>query len=184
MQTPGSELKALITRLYPICRSITGNGVRETLAILRKHIPIEVHEVPSGTQVFDWSVPREWNIRDAWIKNSAGERLVDFRQLNLHVVSYSTPVQRRMRLAELAKHLWTIPDQPERVPYRTSYYEENWGFCLSERQRARLRDDEEYEVCIDSSLARGSSHLRGILSSRGTRGRSAHFESHLSSVTR
>ena len=105
--TVGSDMHALITRLYPICRSITGNGVRETLRILREQIPIEIREVPSGTQVFDWTVPREWNIRDAWIKNPAGERIVDFQKLNLHVVSYSVPINRRMRLAELKDHLFT-----------------------------------------------------------------------------
>ena len=96
-------------RLFPICRSITGDGVRETLRILREHIPLEIHEVPTGTQVFDWSVPREWNIKDAWIKNSAGERLIDFQRLNLHVVSYSVPVHQRMRLAELTRNIFTRP---------------------------------------------------------------------------
>jgi aminopeptidase-like protein len=151
----GQEMRALIARLYPICRSITGNGVRETLALIREQIPIEVREVASGTKVFDWTVPREWNIRDAWIKNAAGDRLVDFQQLNLHVVSYSVPVRRRMRLAELREHLFTLPDHADWVPYRTSYYQESWGFCLSENQLAQFREDEEYDVCIDSSLEDG-----------------------------
>ncbi len=155
MNTPGVEMHDLVTRLYPICRSITGNGVRETLRIIQEHIPVESNEVPSGTKAFDWTVPKEWNIRDAWIKNSAGERLVDFRKLNLHVVSYSSPIRRRMQLAELKDHLFTIPAHPEWVPYRTSYYEENWGFCLSENQLQQLRDGEEYDVCIDSSLEPG-----------------------------
>src|SRR5712671_2249064 len=99
MQNPASDMHALIARLYPICRSITGDGVRETLRILREQIPIEVREVSTGTRVFDWTVPREWNIRDAWIKNSAGKKLIDFRELNLHVVSYSSPIHQRMRLA-------------------------------------------------------------------------------------
>ena len=155
MSMPGAEMHDLVKRLYPICRSITGDGVRETLRIIQEHIPVELSEVPSGTKAFDWTVPKEWNIRDAWIKNSAGERLVDFRKLNLHVVSYSSPVRRRMGLAELKNHLFTIPAHPGRVPYRTSYYEETWGFCLSENQWQQLRDGEEYDVCIDSSLEPG-----------------------------
>jgi aminopeptidase-like protein len=149
------EMQALIARLFPICRSITGDGVRETLRILREHVPLEIHEVPTGTQVFDWTVPREWNIRDAWIKNAAGERMVDFQRLNLHVLNYSVPVRCRMRLAELKNHLFTVPSHPDWVPYRTSYYAENWGFCVSENQLAQFREDEEYDVCIDSSLADG-----------------------------
>ncbi len=155
MNDLGPKMHALIARLYPICRSITGEGVRETLRVIREQVPIEVREVPSGTKVFDWTVPKEWNIRDAWIKNSAGERLVDFRALNLHVVSYSTPVQRRMSFAELQGHLHTAAGQPDWVPYRTTYYKEDWGFCLSEKQLARFRPEEECEVCIDSSLEDG-----------------------------
>lgn len=149
------DMPALMLRLYPICRSITGEGVRQTLRILREHIPLEIREVPTGTQVFDWTVPREWNIRDAWIKNSVGERIIDFRRLNLHVVSYSVPIHQRMRLAEFKEHLYTVPHQPDWVPYRTSYYKETWGFCLSENQLAQLNDAEEYDVCIDSSLING-----------------------------
>ena len=152
----GSNMHALITRLYPICRSITGNGVRETLGILGEQLPIEIREVPSGTKVFDWTVPREWNIRDAWIKNAAGERIVDFKKLNLHVVSYSTPINRRMRFAELKEHLFTIAGHPVWVPYRTSYYKESWGFCLSENQLVQFNESDEYDVCIDSSLEDGS----------------------------
>ncbi len=148
-------MMALITRLYPIGRSITGAGVRETLAILKEHIPLDTHEIPSGTRVFDWTIPQEWNIRDAWIKDGAGERLVDFQKLNLHVMSYSVPIQGRMRLAELKDHLYTVPGFPDWIPYRTSYYNPNWGFCLSENQLAQLNDKEEYEICIDSSLSNG-----------------------------
>jgi aminopeptidase-like protein len=148
-------MNALIARLYPICRSITGDGVRETLNILSEYIPLELRSVPTGTKVLDWTVPREWNIRDAWIKNAAGERLVDFRELNLHVVSYSSPIHRSMRLAELKSHLFTVPGHPDWVPYRTSYYDDNWGFCLSEKQLQQFCDDEEYDVCIDSSLTNG-----------------------------
>ena len=155
MKDVGHQLHDLIRRLYPICRSITGDGLRETLHIIREQIPIELREVPSGTRVLDWIVPREWNIRDASIKNSAGDRLVDFRKLNLHVVNYSVPVKATMRLAELKDHLFTLPAHPEWVPYRTSYYKESWGFCLSEQQLQQLGADEDYEVCIDSTLEDG-----------------------------
>lgn len=153
--SPEIDMPALIARLYPICRSITGDGVRETLRILSEQIPLEVREVPSGTTVFDWTVPREWNIREAWIKDSTGQKLIDFHKLNLHVVSYSSPIRQRMRLATLREHLFTIPEHPGVVPYRTSYYEENWGFCLSEEQLSRFDEEQEYEVLIDSSLQDG-----------------------------
>jgi aminopeptidase-like protein len=150
----GAAMHALVRDLYPICRSITGDGVRATLARLAQEIPLEVHEVPSGTTVFDWTVPREWNIRDAWVKNAAGERVIDFQRHNLHVVNYSIPVRRRMSLAELRPHLHTLPAQPELIPYRTSYYKEDWGFCLPHRQLEQM-PEAEYEVCIDSTLADG-----------------------------
>lgn len=150
----GQEIHRLIAELYPICRSITGDGVRETLTKLKSVIPLEVHEVPSGTRVFDWTVPKEWNIRDAYIKNDQGERIVDFRKSNLHVVSYSVPVRARMRLQELKEHVFTLPEHPEWIPYRTSYYKESWGFCMSHKQWVELGDG-EYEVCIDSSLKEG-----------------------------
>ena len=148
-------MHALIARLYPICRSITGDGVRQTLRILSELIPLKVHEVATGTKVFDWTVPKEWNIREAWIKDSLGQKLVDFSALNLHVVSYSSPIRQRMRLAELREHLFTLPERPAWVPYRTSYYEERWGFCLSEEQLAQFDDRQEYDVLIDSSLEDG-----------------------------
>ena len=151
----GDEIYSLIRELYPICRSITGEGFRETLARIQKEIPLDVHEVPSGTQVFDWTVPKEWNIRDACVKNSLGERIIDFKKHNLHVVNYSVPVHRKMSLAELRTHLHTLPDQPDWIPYRTSYYKESWGFCLSHNQLQAMRED-EYEVCIDSALENGS----------------------------
>lgn len=150
----GGKIFALMRELYPICRSITGDGFRQTLARLKKEIPLEVHEVPSGTQVFDWTVPREWNIRDAYVKNSSGERVIDFRRHNLHVVNYSVPIHRKMSLAQLRPHLHTLPDQPDLVPYRTSYYKETWGFCLPHRQLEQMLED-EYEVCIDSTLQDG-----------------------------
>ena len=151
----GDEIYSLIRELYPICRSITGEGFRQTLGRVRKEIPLEVHEVPSGTQVFDWTVPKEWNIRDAYVKNSRGERIIDFKSHNLHVVNYSVPVHRKMALAELRVHLHTLADQPDWIPYRTSYYKESWGFCLSHNQLQTLRED-EYEVCIDTTLESGS----------------------------
>jgi aminopeptidase-like protein len=150
----GHEMYRLVAELFPICRSITGNGVRETLRILQEHIPIEVHNVPTGTQVFDWTVPKEWNITDAYIKNSHGARVIDFRESNLHVLNYSAPIRTHMSLAELRRHLFSLPDHPDWIPYRTSYYDENWGFCLSHNQLMQLRD-EEYEICIDSSLEPG-----------------------------
>lgn len=142
-------------RLYPICRSITGDGVRETLRIVGEHIPLEIHEVPSGTPVFDWTVPDEWNIRDAWIKNPAGEKIVDFQKLNLHVLNYSEPVHKKVGLAELKEHLFTLPDHPDWVPYRTSYHNRNWGFCMEHRIFQSLEEG-EYEVFVDSDLEPGS----------------------------
>jgi aminopeptidase-like protein len=150
----GKEMYELIAELYPICRSITGNGLRKTLRVLNRFIPLEIHEVPTGTQVFDWTVPREWNIKDAYVKNSKGERVIDFRRSNLHVVGYSAPVRETMALKALQEHLFTLPDRPGWVPYRTSYYQENWGFCLSHQQFLALEDD-QYEVRIDSSLTDG-----------------------------
>jgi aminopeptidase-like protein len=151
----GPAMHRLMAELYPICRSITGDGVRQTLAIINRHVPLQLSEVPSGTQVFDWTVPREWNIRDAWIKNIEGKRVVDFRTSNLHVVSYSVPVHRHMPLSELRSHLYSLPDHPDWIPYRTSYYNENWGFCVSHRQLELLTDG-EYEVCVDATLTDGS----------------------------
>lgn len=150
----GREIYALVSRLYPICRSLTGDGVRQTLRILLEHIPLTFHEVPTGTQVFDWTVPREWNIRDAYVKDSWGTRVIDFNKSNLHVVSYSVPVRKRVSLAELKEHLHTLPEHPDWVPHKTTYFKETWGFCLSHRQYLGLQDG-EYEVCIDSSLEDG-----------------------------
>jgi aminopeptidase-like protein len=154
----GRELYQLLEELYPICRSITGDGVRKTLAILSRIVPIEVREVPSGTEVLDWTVPKEWNIRDAFIADSAGNRVVDFARSNLHVVNYSTPLRRKLSLAELRPHLHTLPNQPDLIPYRTSYYQETWGFCLTQRQLDAL-PEADYDVCIDSSLEPGSLSL-------------------------
>jgi aminopeptidase-like protein len=150
----GQAMHRLIAELYPICRSITGDGLRKTLRILQGHIPLELREVPTGTKVFDWTVPKEWNICDAYVKNSKGERVIDFQQSNLHVVNYSLPVRRRMSLTELKEHLFTLPSHPDWIPYRTSYYNDSWGFCLSQRQLDLLKED-DYEVCIDSTLLDG-----------------------------
>jgi aminopeptidase-like protein len=148
------EMDKLMSRLYPICRSITGNGIRETLDIIKNYIPLTVHEVPTGTGVFDWTVPKEWNIHDGYVKNSKGDRVIDFRKSNLHVMGYSIPVHTKMPLSELKRHLHTLPEHPDWIPYRTSYYSENWGFCLSQNQFNELEDD-TYEVCIDSTLEAG-----------------------------
>lgn len=147
-------MHALIAELYPTCRSITGDGFRASLRRLEALIPIVQTEVASGTQVFDWTVPKEWNIRDAWIADSTGRRVVDFRASNLHVVNYSVPVRARMPLAELRPRLHTLPSQPDLIPYRTSYYAETWGFCLTQRQLDAL-PEAEYEVVIDSTLTPG-----------------------------
>lgn len=152
----GREMKEWIARLQPICRSITGDGVRETLRLIAEQIPLERHEVASGTQVLDWTVPSEWNLRDAWIKDAAGRRVVDLANSNLHVVSYSVPVPPRwISRAELEPHLHSLPEHPDWIPYRTAYYDPAWGFCLTEHQLSALRDD-RYEVCIDSTLAPGA----------------------------
>ncbi len=154
----GARLHGFVAALYPICRSITGDGVRATLAAIARRVPalaLTVHEVPSGARVFDWTVPPEWNVREAWIANARGERVVDFTRSNLHLVGYSVPVHARMTLAELRPRLHTLPEHPEWIPFRTTYYDEDWGFCLSERQ-LRTLPDETYEVRIDSTLAPGS----------------------------
>jgi aminopeptidase-like protein len=154
LKEAGREMYSLIADLYPICRSITGDGFRQTLKILQRYIPLQIREVPSGTKVFDWEVPREWNIRDAYVKNSKGEKIIDFTKSNLHVLNYSVPVQKVISLEELKEHLFTLPDHPEWVPYKTCYYRENWGFCLSHNQFMKLEDG-EYEVSIDSTLENG-----------------------------
>lgn len=152
----GEFLHSLARRLFPITRSITGDGVRQTLEILSEYLPgLEVHEVPSGTPAFDWTVPREWAIRDAYIEDPAGKRIIDLRDSNLHVVSYSTHVDATMPLADLDSHLHSLPDQPDAIPYVTSYYNPTWGFCLTDRQRQELVDG-NYRVLIDSDLFNGS----------------------------
>jgi aminopeptidase-like protein len=150
----GAELYERVRRLYPICRSITGDGVRETLRVIGEDIDIQINEVPTGTPVLDWTVPREWNVRDAYIKNGRGVRIVDFNSCNLHIVNYSVPLQARMSLAELRPHLFSVPAYPNWIPYKTSYYNDAWGFCITEKQLQSLEDD-DYEVCVDTSLEDG-----------------------------
>jgi aminopeptidase-like protein len=150
----GQRMYDLIEELYPICRSITGDGMRQTLEILNKHIPLEVHEVASGTPVFDWTVPKEWNIRDGYIKAPSGEKIVDFKRCNLHLLNYSISIRATMSLSALQEHLFSLPEHPDWIPYRTSYYQENWGFCLPHKQLAGLVDG-DYEIVIDASLEPG-----------------------------
>jgi aminopeptidase-like protein len=152
----GKEIYDLCKKLWPITRSITGNGVRETLGIIQQEIPnLVIHEVPTGTQCFDWKIPKEWNIRDAYILDPNGKKIVNLQDSNLHIVSYSTPVNRTMPLSELQQHLHSLPNQPSAIPYVTSYYEDRWGFCLSENQRKTLIEG-DYQVCVDSELTDGS----------------------------
>ncbi len=146
----------LCEKMFPICRSITGDGFRATLAVLRGVVPdIIVHEVPSGTKVFDWTVPKEWRIKDGWIKNSQGKKILDFKKTNLHIMGYSTPIDKKVGLSELKKHIYTQPDQPNVIPYVTSYYKERYGFCMSQSQLDSLPED-TYHMYINSELFKGS----------------------------
>ena len=155
MNDTGRNMYELAGKLFPICRSITGNGFRQSLEMIREIVPeIQVFEVPSGTAVYDWTVPKEWNIRGGWIKNMQGETIIDFNDCNLHVMGYSIPIHQTLSREELSEHVYTQPEQPEWIPYVTSYYKERWGFCMSERQKQALTDA-EYEVCIDSTLEDG-----------------------------
>lgn len=148
----GAEMHAFLRELYPICRSITGEGFRDTQARIGARLPgLVVRGIPSGTRVFDWTVPPEWNITDAYVRGPDGTKVIDFQRSNLHVVSYSVPVRARMSLAELRPHLHTLPEHPHWIPYRTSYYHRDWGFCLAHADYLRLADG-EYEVVIDSTL--------------------------------
>jgi aminopeptidase-like protein len=147
-------MKELVERLYPVCRSITGDGLRRTLEIVGEHIRLTVSEVPTGTEVLDWTVPKEWNIRAAWVKDPSGRKVIDFAEHNLHIVGYSIPLHATMPLAELREHLHTLPEQPTLIPYRTSYYSQTWGFCLRHDVLESLPDG-DYEVFIDSTLEDG-----------------------------
>jgi aminopeptidase-like protein len=150
----GRQMYDLASELYPVCRSITGEGIRQTLARIETLIRLRTTEIPTGTPVLDWTIPREWNIRDAYIKDLGGSRIVDFKKCNLHVVNYSIPVHSILPLSEIKDHLFTLPEHPDWIPYRTSYYQESWGFCLSHNQMLSLKCG-DYEVCIDSTLEDG-----------------------------
>lgn len=158
-----NEIDSYIKRLFPITRSITGEGNRETLRILQEIVPLNIIEYPSGQQVYDWTIPKEWNIKDAWIKNSHGEKTIDFKRSNLHVVSYSTPIHEKMQFKEFKDHLHYLENLPDAIPYRTSYYHENWGFCISKNQYHELFDDGEYELFIDSELTSGALSIGELL---------------------
>jgi aminopeptidase-like protein len=151
----GADIYSLARELYPICRSITGNGVRRSLQLIGRHIELKMHEVPSGTKVFDWEVPLEWNIEDAWVSDPDGRRVVDFQAHNLHILNYSEPVQTRLSLEELKPHLFSNPTHADWIPYRTSYYKRQWGFCMRHRDLADLRPG-TYEAVVRGSLAPGS----------------------------
>jgi aminopeptidase-like protein len=152
----GNQMFNLMTELFPICRSITGDGVRKTLKIIQRELPdLKIFEIPSGTKAFDWTVPKEWNIHDAYVIDPKGKKIIDFQKSNLHVVGYSVPVDKEVSFDELQNHLFSLPDQPDAIPYITSYYKEMWGFCLTHNQRKLLRPG-NYKVCIDSTLTNGS----------------------------
>lgn len=156
MGDAGKKMYAICEELFPICRSITGDGVRETFQILKKYYEdIKICEIPCGTQVFDWTIPKEWNIKDAYIEDEKGERVVDFGENNLHVLGYSAPIDAKIELSELLEHVYTLPDQPELIPYTTSYYKERWGFAMSEIQKNSLKPG-MYHAVIDSSFTDGS----------------------------
>jgi aminopeptidase-like protein len=150
----GVEMHDFIRRLFPICRSLTGDGVRETLRIIKEHIPITMHEVPSGTVVFDWKIPKEWNIKDAYIEDENGQKIVDFKKNNLHVIGYSTPINKTITLAELQEHLHSLPDRPDAIPYVFSFYKEQWGFCMTHHERLKLKG-KSYKIVIDSEFKEG-----------------------------
>ncbi|TDO96979.1 DUF4910 domain-containing protein [Marinomonas balearica] len=156
MSNLGTELYELCQELFPICRSITGNGFRQSLGILKKHVPaMKVIEVPTGTKCFDWEVPKEWNIKDAYIVTPSGDKICDFKKSNLHIVGYSMPINKVVDYEELQKHLYSLPNQPDAIPYITSYYKERWGFCITQKEREQLTPG-EYKIFIDSELKEGA----------------------------
>jgi aminopeptidase-like protein len=155
IQPRGNDMYSWASDLYPICRSITGRGVRKTLSYIKELIPdITIHEVPSGKKVFDWTVPEEWFIYDAWIEDDNGKKIVDFKNNNLHLVGYSIPINTTLSLEKLQNHLYSLPDQPNAIPYVTSYYKKDWGFCLSHNQRESLEKG-NYKIHINSELKKG-----------------------------
>jgi aminopeptidase-like protein len=156
VRAAGAAVHELAAELFPLPRSLTGDGVRETLRLVAEQVPLELTEVATGTPIFDWAVPREWNVRGAWIADSNGRRIVDFDASNLHLLGYSAPIRKTMSGAELQEHLHSLPGEPERIPYRTAYWADAWGFCVTERQRDEIAPDERYDVVIDASLQAGS----------------------------
>lgn len=162
LESKGEQIYWLAGKLFPICRSITGSGVLATLSLLAEYIDnfetdykLNTYQVPSGTKVFDWTIPKEWNIREAWIESETGERIIDFKDHNLHVMGYSTPIDKWVELEELKDHIYTEPDQPDVIPYVTSYYKENYGFCMSENLKNSLQPG-RYHMYIDSELSDGN----------------------------
>ena len=155
MNNTGEQIYDFLEEIFPICRSIMGDGNRETLAAIQKHIPIKINEVPTGYQAYDWEIPKEWKIRDAYVLDPTGQKVIDFKENNLHVVNYSIPVDKEMDLSELQEHLYSIPEKPDAIPYVTSYYDEKWGFCLTHNQRQEMPPG-KYKVHIDSEHKDGS----------------------------
>jgi aminopeptidase-like protein len=180
LQADADQLWSLMEQLFPICRSMTGNGVRDSLRLLRRVTPIEIVEVPSGTEVFDWSVPDEWNVRDAFVKDSTGRRVVDFRVSNLHLVNGSRPVRDIMNWASLRPHLHTLPDQPDLVPYKTCFHKNEWGFCLSQAQFDSIENAAKgpYEVVVDTTVGEGS-FTYGEVFLQGETDREVLFSAHI-----
>jgi aminopeptidase-like protein len=154
-QSVGAEMYELIKELYPVFRSLTGNGVRETLARVTRHVPFQIVDVPTGTRVYDWVIPKEWRLDAAWVADAKGRHIVDVAKSPLHVLGYSVPFRGRVTVDELRHHLYTLPDRPDWIPYRTAYWEETWGFCVTQSQLEKLTEA-EYEVCIDASLEPGN----------------------------
>ena len=159
------DIKSCLTALFPITRSITGDGNRQTLQILNKIAPLNIIEYPTGQNIYDWTIPKEWNIKDAWIKNSKGEKIIDFKNSNLHIISYSTAIHKKIKLNDLKKNLHYLKSLPEAIPYRTNYYKETWGFCLSFNDYLKYfqNENEEFEIFIDSDLSNGSLSVGEIL---------------------
>lgn len=155
IEAAGHRMYSLAMDLFPICRSITGDGVRSSLKRVSQEIPVSLTEISSGTSVYDWTVPEEWNVREAWIRDSKGRDVVNFADHNLHLVGYSAPTRETLSLADLKSHLFSLPNQPDLIPYRTSYYKKTWGFCLAHEKLEDLKED-QYEVNIDSEFTRGS----------------------------
>jgi len=173
-----NEIEKYFDRLWPINRSLTGNGNRETIKILSELIDLKITEVPSGTECFDWTVPPEWNVKEAWIKDGKGSIIVDFSINNLHLLGYSIPIKKKMSLSELKEHIYTLPDQPDLIPYLTSYYQERWGFCMSHNQLSALQE-EDYEVYIDSSLDKTGSMSVGDVVLKGTSDKEILFSTYI-----